>query len=344
MVRAIGMSARGSGLSIYGLEDGKPYMRAFYPFSKIDEHSEEIISLVRDADAVVAPSGYGLPVRRLMDCDDEDFSYLYLMKKGDESLPSIREIERLVRKMAEECPNSFVIPSVIELDSVPEHRKVNLIDMGNSDALCSAVLAVKFQTDSLGIDYEESSFLLIDLGYESNSFLIVEDGKIIDGIGGSNCRMGFLGMGRMDSQLAYLLGGFDKATVLKGGLADFTGCEEFDKAIKGPRSTAYLEGIVKDAGSMLATFKPREILLSGELVSSEVIEELKRLGIGVRKVKGFSEFKLVVQGAAIIADGIAGGEFEELVRHIGVFDASGTAIDHLYPNWISDAVKKALLS
>ena len=343
MVRAIGMSARGMVLSIYGLEDGKPYMRASYPLKAIKERSDEIISLARDADAVVAPSGYGLPVRRLMECKEEDFSCLYLLKKGDESLPSLNELVALVKRMAEECPNSFVIPSVIELDSVPEHRKVNLIDMGASDVLCIAVLAVKFQTDTLGMGYEDSSFLLIDLGAESNSFLMVEGGRVVDGIGGGNCRLGFLRMGRLDAELAYLLGGFDKAFTLRGGLADLSGCEEYERAMKEEMPfSAYLEGILKDAGGMLARFKPREVLVSGELARDEVIEGLEELGLGVRKVRGFSEFGLAAQGAAIIADGIAGGGFEELVRHVGVFDASGTALDHLYPEWLSKAVRKSL--
>lgn len=344
MVRAIGMSARGLVLSVYGLEDGKPYMRASYSPSKMEESVEEVISLVGDVDAVVIPSGYGLPVERLMECDEEDFSYLYLVRKGDKSTGFLEEIMKLAKRMAKECPNSFVIPSVIELDSIPEYRKVNLIDMGTSDTLCSAVLAVKFQADSLGIDYKDTSFLLADLGYESNSFLAVEGGRIVDGVGGGNCKLGFMSMGGMDLELAYLLGGFEKVMEFKSGLAEVSGCSEYERAKQAKLSPAYIEGIVKDAASLLHLFKPREVLVSGGFAKDEAIGYMeKTLGLGVRKVKGFSEFKLVAQGAAIVADGIAGGKFEGLVKHMRIFDANGTVLDHLYPNWLAERVKASLL-
>jgi predicted butyrate kinase (DUF1464 family) len=36
------------------------------------------------------------------------------------------------------------------------------------------------------------------------------------------------------------------------------------------------------------------------------------------------------QGAALIADGLAGGRFKPLVDALGLRDASGTVLDHLY--------------
>ena len=36
------------------------------------------------------------------------------------------------------------------------------------------------------------------------------------------------------------------------------------------------------------------------------------------------------QGAALLADGLAGGSHAELVNMLGIRDASGTVLDHLY--------------
>jgi predicted butyrate kinase (DUF1464 family) len=40
--------------------------------------------------------------------------------------------------------------------------------------------------------------------------------------------------------------------------------------------------------------------------------------------------KQAAQGAALLADGLAGGAAADLVNTLGVRDASGTALDHLY--------------
>ena len=39
--------------------------------------------------------------------------------------------------------------------------------------------------------------------------------------------------------------------------------------------------------------------------------------------------KAAAQGAAVLADGLAGGRFAALVERLGVRDASGSALDHL---------------
>ncbi len=39
--------------------------------------------------------------------------------------------------------------------------------------------------------------------------------------------------------------------------------------------------------------------------------------------------KAAAHGAAVLADGLAGGRYAALVERLGVRDASGTALDHL---------------
>jgi predicted butyrate kinase (DUF1464 family) len=45
----------------------------------------------------------------------------------------------------------------------------------------------------------------------------------------------------------------------------------------------------------------------------------------VRAVGGVA----AAQGAAVLADGLAGGRYAALVERLGVRDASGTVLDHL---------------
>ena len=54
--------------------------------------------------------------------------------------------------------------------------------------------------------------------------------------------------------------------------------------------------------------------------------------VGVlRPIQGFTtQAKQGAQGAAIIADGLAGGEHKDLVERLRIRHASGTVLDHLY--------------
>ena len=46
------------------------------------------------------------------------------------------------------------------------------------------------------------------------------------------------------------------------------------------------------------------------------------------------------EGAAILANGIAGGKYRELIENLGVFDSSGTIFDYLT---LGDNVKEKIM-
>ncbi len=80
---------------------------------------------------------------------------------------------------------------------------------------------------------------------------------------------------------------------------------------------------------------PREILISGRLcrtpeISEEVTHRLSCFA-PVRRVEGFARVaKEAAQGAALIAEGLAGGMHERMIEIMGLRDAAGTSLDHLY--------------
>jgi predicted butyrate kinase (DUF1464 family) len=48
-------------------------------------------------------------------------------------------------------------------------------------------------------------------------------------------------------------------------------------------------------------------------------------------LSGFANVaKHAAQGAALLADGLAGGSAEALVQNLGIREATGTVLDHLY--------------
>jgi predicted butyrate kinase (DUF1464 family) len=79
-----------------------------------------------------------------------------------------------------------------------------------------------------------------------------------------------------------------------------------------------------------------------------VREELERRlasvvdSASVHVLTGFASVaKQAAQGAALLADGLAGGRAAPLVEAMGIRDASGTVLDHLYV--ISRATARARL-
>ena len=76
--------------------------------------------------------------------------------------------------------------------------------MGTADKLCTAVTGIKDQMERLSVTPEKTNFIMLEIGYGFTAVLSVENGQIIDGIGGSNI-MGFRACGSLDGELAYLI-------------------------------------------------------------------------------------------------------------------------------------------
>src|SRR5437762_1068834 len=80
---------------------------------------------------------------------------------------------------------------------------------------------------------------------------------------------------------------------------------------------------------------PTEFVLSGRLARVEpldraICERLEAFA-PIRRVEGFAETaKEAAQGAALIADGLAGGANRALVDRLAIREAQGSVLDHLY--------------
>jgi predicted butyrate kinase (DUF1464 family) len=86
---------------------------------------------------------------------------------------------------------------------------------------------------------------------------------------------------------------------------------------------------------LVAVPRPREIVLSGRMARVEAVQrELARRLCGyapVHVLTGFARVaKEAAQGAALLADGLAGGAHASLVDALGIREARGTVLDHLH--------------
>lgn len=349
-VRVIGVDPGTVSFDICGLEGKEVFCDTTLPTGEVGAAPHLLVDFLKSQvplDFIIAPSGYGLPWVSIKDFGPQETFEFVLVDSKERKPPSLLTgMTEMVRMFKETDLPIFFMPGVIHLQTVPEYRKANKIDMGTADKLCCAVLGIFDQARHFGIPYNETSFIMVEIGGAYTAVLTVNKGKIIDGIGGTYSNLGFLSLGAMDSELAYLLGNFDKDVLFSGGATYLAGKpnlkpEEFASLRKSDDKVkmaweALMEGVVKCVLQELAVLpEPREIILSGRLCRTEEIrnelEERLKVFAPVRRVQGFAKTaKEAAQGAAIIANGMAGGEFKDLVETLEIKKAKGTLLDHLY--------------
>lgn len=349
LIRGIGLDPGTVSFGLFGLAGEDVFLNETVPASRVAADPGLLPRIIRKAggaDCVVGPSGYGLPWVRIQDLTPAHVDQMLL--------PAARDSGREVviggmRALLEGLKNSGLpvvfCPGVIHLDSVPAHRKANRVDMGTADKVCAAALGVYDQARTLGVAVHETSFILVEAGGAFSAALAVDRGRIVDGAGGTSGPMGFKAHGAMDGELAYLLGDFSKSLLCSGGAAHVAGNPDMSPedfaatAQSDPRAaqawTAYVESLAKAVAALaVAAPKPREVLLCGRLCRDDSLlralaEKLASLA-PVRRLSGFTpSAKEAAQGAALLAEGLAGGKFQTLIKKMRLNEASGTALDHI---------------
>ena len=364
VVRAAGIDPGTKSMDVVALENGDIYYEKSVETEKVAKRPEAILEAVEGAfplDLLVGPSGYGVEITWAKEIGEDvfkDWYYNYIL------LTTRKEIEDAVKHgvfgaliyyaMAESSlimrkknwPVIY-IPAVIHLPTVPRHRKINKLDIGTADKMSAAVLGIYDQSRRLDVPYSEVSFVLVEMGFGYNAVIGVDGGRIVDGVGGTTISgPGFLTAACIDLELAQLIKKWEKADVFAGGVASITGKtapEEFVECIKADERCelaweAMMESIDKAVASInVSVREPKEIILSGRLtkiseIKRELVERLSKYA-PVRKLgflKGAKLTKETAQGYAIIADGIAGGKFKDLIEWLKIKEAKGTALDYIY--------------
>jgi predicted butyrate kinase (DUF1464 family) len=230
--------------------------------------------------------------------------------------------------------------------------------MGTADKVCAVALGIREQAQRRACSERDVSFILLELGGAFSAAIAVHQGRIVDGAGGSSGPLGIRAVGALDAEVAYLAGDVTKALVFTGGAATIAGMSNAPaEALATPATPqgllawdAYLESAAKAVAAMsVAVPRVPDVILSGRMAHVPGICDAlsKRLlgvipDVAVQLLEGFAPVsKQAAQGAALIADGLAGGGCAPLVDRLGIRDSSGTVLDHLYV--ISPAAARARL-
>jgi len=255
------------------------------PASLIPHYSFSLIKQIdRERPQVIAvPSGHGLPFFNVRKISEKE---IFLMSLAD---PSKEGPLRNFLRSSNLLTNAYTIPSVIELESVPLYRKINIIDMGTADKVASAFFYRTYY----------DSFVLIEVGTNFSSILVVIDGKIIDGFGGT-ILPGPSSVGFLDGEVVYLLHRYARIT----------------------KDTIYSNGnwergkeIIQIIAEWFSSKYEIPIIVSGK----------KKNELDFGKKFEF-KFKEAAVGSAYIANALGGGIYR---KYLDMLKSSGTAISYV---------------
>ncbi|MFW9866565.1 MAG: DUF1464 family protein [Candidatus Thorarchaeota archaeon] len=360
-MRVIGIDPGSKSWDFFGLDNDEIILDTSIPSKELIIEPQKAIYVIRtieNLDLMVAPSGFGLPLKNVSDLTENDifFTLLKFESEDQKKLVGLGEILKLIKA---EPTKAVIVPGVKHLPTVPRYRKINKIDMGTADKICTAVTGIRDQMERLEIAPEDTNFIMVEIGYGFTAVLAIEKGQIIDGIGGSNI-MGFRACGSLDGELAYLIKNIHKNNIYKGGVAYISGysnlsLKEITLLAEKDEQTrialkAYISSVKKAVFGISSSFSKKEkiteVLLAGRganlsYLKEKIINALSDVA-PVRLMKSYSQIaKRAAQGAAFIANGLLGGEFEPIIDNLKIKQASGSILDDIFipfekEKWIRD--------
>ena len=269
---------------------------------------------------VAGPSGYGLPLVRAADVTEEQIERMSLVRPNERGRAGgVAGFGEVVRAFCRSGLPVVFLPGVIHLATVPGWRKVNRIDLGTPDKLCVAALALA--------ERRGTTFCVVELGTAFSACVVVRNGRVVDGLGGTSGPVGWGGCGAWDGEVAYLLSPLSKDDLFHGGAGELH--RELSVRL-------FRESLVKAVAGLQAVTPFDEVVLSGRLrevepdVATAVTADLGMLAT-VRTLEGLPDawVKHAAQGAAVVADGLAGGRFAPLVATLELRSAAGDILSWL---------------
>lgn len=344
MLRVIGIDPGTVSIDVCGLADGELWLDRSWPTSDALSDPDGFAALLTSEgvpDLVAGPSGYGLPLVAAAGATDDELRLAFLAAPGE--IGGIGGLRGLARRLGASGLAVVYTPGVSHLDTVPAHRKVNRVDLGTADKLCAAVLGVHDQATRLQCRPRDVSFILLELGGAFTAGIAVQDGQVVDGVGGTSGPLGWQASGALDGEVAFLAGEVTKTMLFHGGVTSIAGGEPTQMTVA---FEAFIEGAVKTVRQLLVSAPlASELLVSGRIATDPAVRArlaalLEDVG-PVRLLEGFARVaKQGAQGAALLADGLAGGQHQGLIDTMRIRHASGTVLDHLYVVTPADARRR----
>lgn len=345
MPRVAGVDPGTVSFDLCVLQDGEAVVEQVFETGSLTQDGAPLLQSLTDHgpyDLVYGPSGYGLPLLPAADVGERELAEMVLVRRDEARAEAgIGGMRSLLRALARSGLPVVFGPGVIHLPTVPRHRKYNRIDIGTADKVCAAACAIVDQSTRHAIAPHETAMVVLELGGGFTAALAIDNGQIIDGMGGSSGPPGVRAAGALDGELAYLLGpAIGKNTLYSGGALDPAGDLDLTDLDAVWASGAYaegwtalIEGAVKAVRALTVSVpRPREIVVSGRLARLPGLIAMLTSSLGavapvVALVPG--QASAAARGGALLADGLARGRHTRLTDALRLRESSGSALDYL---------------
>lgn len=329
MIRVVGCDPGTSSLDLLLLVDGRVEDQARLTPRALRTEPELLAATLRrwgPLDLIAGPSGYGLPLVHSREFTPQHLELMSLVHPNDRGHDQgVIGFRSWVRGLVESELHVVFLPGGIHLPTIPPHRKANTIDMGTADKLAVAALALSTETNEAGRSFQDATFGLVEIGSAFSAVLVVDRGKLVAAAAGTRGPIGLKSAGAWDGEVAYALNPLVKGDLFRGGLSDL--------GVIG--RDAFRESLVAHVAGLQAVMPFDRVWISGSgLIQTEllatVVEALGPLAttIPLPSLPG-AWVKHAAQGAALLADGLAGGRHADLVESLELRAASGTIWDHI---------------
>lgn len=362
MVKVLGTDSGTKSYDIFGFDDetGEVFADESIPRDEMVKDPSIVLKRLKQiaklhrVDVIVASSGYGIPLKLARETTYEEIALATFISERD-ALKGHRILGlRRLLKMIKEDPDlnsiTYFTPGVVQLPTVPAYRKLNRIDLGTSDKVYTAALALARHAELYGCDYSQANLIAVEIGFAYTSALAIRNGEIVDAMAGTAGFPSYLGAGHLDGETVYAISNiapFSKEMLFRGGVAYLSGLDPFKTSIEmfvemgGVGYEAMIESIVKDVLVLLASTTPQTVYLSGRFTRVDKFvrdltakfEEVFSLFRQKPKVSRLSSrgriAKEAAEGAAIIASGLAGGRYRKLVDTLRLRESRGTIFDYI---------------
>jgi predicted butyrate kinase (DUF1464 family) len=331
LVRVVGTDPGTSSLDLLLLVDGVVHDQARLAPETLRADPGALISTLErwaPLDLVAGPSGYGLPLVTGVDLTEGHLDQMSVIRPDERGRGSgLIGFRAWVRALAGSGLPVVFLPGGIHLPTIPGYRKLNAIDMATPDKVAVAALALWADGSARGGEDSPATFAVVELGSAFSAVLVIAGGRLVDAAAGTRGPIGVRSGGTWDGEVAYWRSPLSKNHLFRGGLCDL-----------GPEGPdAFRESLVKHVAGLRAVTPFDRIYLSGIAAArSEIaqlaIEALCPLGavFPLASLPG-AWVKHAAQGAALLADGLAGGRHAGLVESLALRAAAGTVWDHLRP-------------
>ncbi len=359
-LRVLGVDPGTKTFDIAVVEGNEVRAEKSIPTEEIAKDPNVLINAIEsfEVDYVVGPSGYGVPLTMGNEViDPRRFAVEVLLLSTEEDIKRgveagevgiwvydalAKTVEHLIRKLGNK---TLFLPGIIHLPTVPWYRRINKVDLGTVDKLAASFVAIYTYSQKEGLSYDKVNAIVAELGFGYNAAIAVNGGKIVDGIGGTVASIGTLTAGALDLEVVAHENSWERWDVFHGGIFYYAKVYDMQELINAYQKSeepyaslflAFIEGVAKDVmRARISTPKADIVLLTGrhskyDLVVKLLKEYLKDLNIEpAGLLKGAVISKEASQGYAAIGEGLMGGFFNDLVKHMQIDKACGTVTDYI---------------